>query len=113
MTPEATVWSARMNETEIQPAPVIPAPATGDEKFRREQEAFRRLLPQLLPTHRGQYVAVHGGQVVGSGPDPVEVARAAYATFGYVPVYVDLVDDQPPRPVRLGIYREAPAEHRQ
>ena len=101
-----------MNEAEILPAPVISSPAVGDEKFRSEQQAFYRLLPELLQTHRGLYVAIHGGRVVGSGPDGAEVARAAYATVGYIPIYVDLVAEQPPRPVRLGIYREAATDHR-
>jgi hypothetical protein len=102
-----------MSEAEILPAPVLTLPSLADEEFRCEQQAFHRLLPELLQTHRGQYVAVHGGRVVGSGPDGAEVARTAYATIGYVPIYVDLVAEQPPRPVRLGVYRDAPPDSRQ
>jgi hypothetical protein len=46
-----------MNQLEALPAPVL-APPQGN-KWRREQEAFRRLLPDLLKTHRDQYVAIH------------------------------------------------------
>jgi hypothetical protein len=72
-----------------------------EDKWRREQRAFRHLLPQLLKTHRDQYVAVHDGQVVESGSDKLEVAGRAYARFGYVPIYVSLVTDQPLPVVRM------------
>jgi hypothetical protein len=66
-----------------------------DTKWRREQQAFRRLLPDLLKVHRNQYVAIHEGKVVEAGADKLEVAGRAYARFGYVPIYVGLVTDQP------------------
>ena len=85
-----------MNPTEVLPAPVLPAPP--EDKFRKEQQAFHRLLPELLRTHRDQYVAIHEGQVVESGADQIEVAERAYARFGYIPILVTLVTDRP-RPV--------------
>lgn len=75
-----------------------PPPPT---KFDRECAAFRRMLPDLLRTHRGQYVAVHDGRVVGSGADQIAVARAAYAAFGPVEILVRLVTDEPPRVARI------------
>jgi hypothetical protein len=88
-----------MNSTETLPAPVLPS-LQGD-KFRREQRAFQRLFPELLRTHRDQYVAIHEGQLVVSGPDQIEVAERAYARFGYVPILVTLVTDQPRPVVRI------------
>lgn len=88
-----------MSQVANLPPPTLPMPP--DDKWRREQQAFRRLLPELLKTHRGQYVAVHEGQVVESGPNKLTVAGRAYARFGYVPIYVSLVTDQPPLPIRL------------
>ena len=88
-----------MDSTETLPAPVLPAPP--DDKFRREQQAFHRLLPELLRTHRDQYVAIHEGQVVDFGEDKPEVARRAYARFGYIPILVTLVSDRPSTPVRI------------
>jgi hypothetical protein len=85
-----------MNSVETLPAPVLPTPS--EDKFRSEQLAFRRLLPELLKTHRDQYVAIHEGKVVDSGSDQIEVAERAYARFGYLPILVTLVTDQP-RPV--------------
>ena len=70
-------------------------------KWEREYQAFLRLLPELLKTHRGQYVAVHEGEVVDSGPDKIALALRAYQTHGYVPIYVGLVTTEPPPPVRI------------
>jgi hypothetical protein len=69
--------------------------------WEEEQRAFLRLLPTLLATHRGRYVAVREGCVIADGPDQIEVARRAYALAGYVPIYVGLVTDQPHVPMRL------------
>lgn len=102
---------------ETVPAPVLPSPvlervckeqqalranhdyretrAADDAKFQREQEAFRRLLPNLLKTYRYQYVAIHEGQVVGTGPDQIELVDRAYERFGHVPILVTLVTDRP------------------
>ena len=68
---------------------------------KRSSCAFLRLLPTLLATHRGRYVAVHHGCVIAEGPEQVEVAKQAYARAGYVPIYVGLVTEEPSRPVRL------------
>jgi hypothetical protein len=111
-----------METIETVPAPVLPSPvleeirrkqqaleetpayrearAADEAKFRREQEAFRRLLPELLRTHRDQYVAIHEGEVVGTGPDQIELANRTYERFGYIPILVTLVTDRP-RIVRI------------
>lgn len=58
---------------------VAPAAPT---KFERERTAFYRLLPELLATHRGQYVAVHGEQVADSGSDRLGPTGARPAGSG-------------------------------
>jgi hypothetical protein len=85
-----------MNSVETLSAPVLPSPP--EDKLLSEQRAFDRLLPELLPTYRDQYVAIHEGRVVESGADQIEVAERAYARFGYIPILVTLVTDRP-RPV--------------
>jgi hypothetical protein len=107
-----------METIETLPAPVLPSPvlekirreqralqetpaarearAAKEAKFRRELEAFRRLLPELLQTHRDQYVAIQEGQVVGTDRDQIELADRAYQRFGYIPILVTLVTDRPP-----------------
>jgi hypothetical protein len=93
-----------MSEPVTLPAPVIdlnPPPRT---KWDREYQTFRRLLPELLKTHRGQYVAIHEEQMVDSGDDQIAVALRAYARHGYVPIYVGLVTEHP-RIARIPHYR--------
>jgi hypothetical protein len=89
-----------MSEPETLPAPVLdwPPPET---KWQREQRAFVQLLPQLLSSHRGQYVAIHEGQLVDSGDELVPLAKRVYARYGYVPIWMDLVTDQPRQTVRI------------
>ena len=70
-------------------------------KLAREHDAFLTLLPELLTTHRGRYVAIHDGKVIGVGDSSVAVLTAAEKTHpGAVPL-VQLVTVQPPRPERL------------
>jgi hypothetical protein len=63
-----------MSSMETLPAPDLVAPL--DDKWRREQRAFRQLLPELLRTHPDEFVAIHEGRVVESGVDKLEVAGA-------------------------------------
>lgn len=90
-----------MTITEIMPPPDVSSILKPPTKFEREMAAFRRLLPTLLKEYRGQHVAIHEEKVVGSGDDLVTVALAAYKQYGYQPIYVDLVTDEPSRPVRI------------
>jgi hypothetical protein len=90
-----------MNDTTILPAPDLSPPCSTTGAWEAEREAFFRLLPALLATHQGRYVAVHRGSIVAEGGDQVEVACQAYSRVGYVPVYVGRVGVEPERPVRL------------
>jgi hypothetical protein len=74
-------------------------------KGERENQAFLRLLSQLLGTHQGQYVAIHEGQVVDSDTDDIALIQRVHARVGYVPIHIGLVTDQP-RVVRVPHYRE-------
>ena len=65
------------------------------DAFEREWQAFERLKPGLLSTHRGQWVAIHQGEVVEAGKNRSQVLDSVYDRFGYVPVYVQLVEEQP------------------
>lgn len=75
-------------------------------KLERERSAFLRLLPNLLSTHRGQYVAVHDEQVVDSGGSRLDVASRVWQRIGYVDIYVGLVSDDPEPISRSGVRRE-------
>ena len=96
-----------MNTTaDIQTFEVV-LPERPMTKFDREKAAFDRLLPDLLATHRGQYVAIHEEVVVDSGPDQVEVALRVLRRVGNVALYVHLVSDEKHFPVsRSGVIRD-------
>jgi hypothetical protein len=83
-----------MSDSSNFPAPVV-AEAPPKDKWEREHLAFLRLLPQLLQTHAGKYVAVHDEQVVDSGDDKVALALRVYDRFGYQPIHVGLVSERP------------------
>ena len=71
--------------------------AGSDEAFERERAAFERLKPELLKTHRGKFVAVVNEQVVDADTDRVKLVLRVYDRFGYRPIYVQLVEEHPPR----------------
>ena len=67
-----------MSEPVTLPASVIELPTPPRSKWTRQYLAFRQLLPQLLSTHRGLYVAVHDGKVVDSGDDKLSLAMRVW-----------------------------------
>jgi hypothetical protein len=95
-----------MSEPVTLPAPVLDLPAAPRTKWEREHQAFRRLLPQLLATHRGQYMAVHNEQVVDSGDDRLALALRVLARIGNVPIHVGRVTEEPEPIARSGVRRE-------
>jgi hypothetical protein len=94
-----------VSEPTTLPAPFVelPPPRT---KWEREFQAFQQLLPQLLPTHRGRYVAVHEGQVVDSGDDKLALALRVLAQVGNEAIHVGLVTEGPEPISRSGVRRE-------
>ncbi|MBC7815395.1 MAG: hypothetical protein IAG10_00685 [Planctomycetaceae bacterium] len=90
-----------MNIIETLPAPDVSPPIVSDERWFRERSAFLKLLPSLLTTSAGEFVAIHNERVVAKGDDKIRVARQAYAQCGYVPIYVGHVVDEPPPLVRI------------
>lgn len=88
-----------MSTTETWSAPDLSR--RNDDPWRQEQQAFHRLLPDLLRTHPGQFVAIFGGRVVEAGLDKLDVARRCYEQFGYVPIFVGRVVAGPANPLRL------------
>lgn len=63
--------------------------------FQKERRAFERLKPELLKEHQGQYVVIHGEKPVLFGNNKTELAKEAYKKFGYVPLYIGLVEEYP------------------
>ena len=65
------------------------------EAFERERQAFECLKPDLLRTHQGQWVAIYQEKVVEAGQDRSQVLDSVYDRFGYVPLYVQRIEEQP------------------
>ena len=57
--------------------------------FLANEQAYLQMRDGLLTSHRGQWVAVHGGQVVATGPKLMEVMEAASTSCGHP--YIALV----------------------
>ena len=94
-----------MNDVSTPPTFEVNIPSPSPGKGEREYHAFLRLLPGLLTTHRGLYVAVHEGEVVDADADHIALVRRVHARVGYVPIHVGLVADESPV-ARLPRYRE-------
>lgn len=90
-TPVGKAWVSVSAGPPPTPTPFVPV-----YPLAREVEAFDRMLPELLKTHRGQFVAVYEGNVVGIGAEKLAVAREAYEKLGPVEVLVRLVAEQQP-----------------
>lgn len=67
------------------------------EQLRRlepNRAAFQRLLPELLKTHKGEFVAIYEGRLVDTDADRATLVQRTRAQ-GYRPVYVQKVTEQP------------------
>lgn len=83
--------SPRLRARETPPSPR----QRETEIFEREKTAFEKLKLQLLGTHRGQYAVVRDGKVVLFGHNKTELAAQAYHQFGYGPLYIGLIQEEP------------------
>jgi hypothetical protein len=80
---------------------MMPKPRT---KWEREYQAFCKLLPELLKTLKGKYVAIHDEKLVDSDSDDIALIQRVHAKYGYVPIHVEMVAEQP-QIVRIPHYR--------
>jgi hypothetical protein len=74
-------------------------------KLALEDDAFRRMLPELLAQHRGRYVALHQGAVLAVGDTEIATLNLAYARDPGALVLVRKVTDQPEPVERLPSFR--------
>ena len=98
-----------MNATTTLPAPAIDPMVFNPSKWEREHAAFVRLLPQLLATHRGKFVAIHDEQMVDSGEEKLALALCVLAKIGNTDIHIGLVTDEPLTIARSGVRREVRA----
>jgi hypothetical protein len=67
------------------------------EKLQRlepNRTAFQQLLPELLKTHRNQFVAIYQEGLVDADPDRIVLVQRTRAQ-GYRPVYIQKVTKEP------------------
>lgn len=83
----------------------VELPVRALSKGKLEYQAFLRMLPALLSTHKGKYVAIHEGKVADSDTDDIALIQRVHAHLGYVPIHVGLVTESQPL-VRMPHYRE-------
>lgn len=71
------------------------------EQLEREQAAYARLRESLLETHEGQYVAIHGGELVDADVDQTALLRRIDARFPNEVVHLRRVTREPDRELRI------------
>ena len=94
-----------MSEPITEPTLTVELPSPPRSKWEQEYRAFLQQLPDLLKTHRGKYVAFHDGRMVDSGDEEIALASRVWGEYGYVPIHVGLVREQPPTPERIPSFR--------
>ena len=73
---------------------IAPLPSPDDE-WERDRQAFEVMRGELLKTHKGQFVAILNNQVVDADVEIGTLAKRVYARFGYRPIYMQKVTEQP------------------
>ncbi len=71
------------------------------EKLRLEQEVYASLLPALLKTHEGEYVALHEGAVIATGTSLRELYVQVYTLLDDIPVLFRRVSAEPEPDLRI------------
>ena len=91
----AVVPIAEYREFETWRQRHISPPLSPDNEWEQARQAFERMRSELLKTHRGQFVAILHNQVVDADAEIGTLARRVYARFGYRPIYMQKVTEQP------------------
>lgn len=64
--------------------------------WQAERASFERLAPGLEARHRGRYVAVHGGRVVGADADADRLFERVFRKLGGRTFFIGRVGGPPP-----------------
>jgi hypothetical protein len=79
-------------------------------RISEESQLYQRCYAELKTQYPGQYIAMHGGQVVDHDPDVTVLRERIRQRFGRRPVMITLVEEVAERSlVRRGFQAEAPA----
>lgn len=61
-------------------------------KWKEEIAAYDAMWPELLKTHKGKWVAVHGGKIVNTDRSREKLIKRVYAQFSRrTPIYIEQV----------------------
>ena len=63
--------------------------------FLQNMETFHQLKNSLLIEHKGEYVAILGGQPVDFDVDDEKLAQRMYEKYGDVPFFIAFVSTEP------------------
>jgi len=91
----AVVPIAEYREFETWRKRHISHPPSPDDEWEQGRQAFERMRGELLKTHKGQFVAILNNQVVDADAEIGALASRVYARFGYRPIYMQKVTEQP------------------
>ncbi len=97
---QAAEWNGVPLEKAAQDAVLSYVGRYGRAKVEQEQAAFEKMRPELLKKYRGQYVAVHNGEVVEVAPDLRSLHLKVYARFGHTPMLHIQVTEEPMPDIR-------------
>jgi prevent-host-death family protein len=64
------------------------------QRLEPNRTAFQQFLPELLKTHKNQFVAIHQGKLVDADSERVALVQRT-RTKGYRPVYIQKVTREP------------------
>ncbi len=62
----------------------------------KDWNAYLVMKPDLLKTHRGQFVCFRDGQLVGIDADEGSLLKRIYQQFGYGPILLHRIEDPEP-----------------
>ncbi len=93
LPPDAPTGRVKVTLSPVAPPPNPHRPT--HPKLAREHAAFVAMQTELLATHRGRYIAIHDGQVIGVGDSSVAVLTAAEKSHPGAFPLVSQVTDQP------------------
>ncbi len=79
------------------------------DKIGVEQDAFEKQKPELLSKYRGEYIAMHEGQVIDHDSSAGTLHKRVFARLGHTPVLLKQVIDEPDRDLVIRSPRLEPA----
>ncbi len=78
-----------------------------DPEFEAQVAIYERLKPELLKRYRGRAIAIYQGQIAEVGDDKLQVLERVLERYGDVHCYVEWVEPDAPRRVRVPSARRA------